>query len=385
MNHSEILDYLQLSFAPQVGPAAVIRLMKEFGEAGKVLNALPGRLQAVHNIGRKTAKAIARSDVIREQLTCELQYCMKNNIEIVCYHHENYPQILRQTPSPPPVVFCLGNIQALNSLSRKTLAVVGTRHPTLYGQRVTRRLTAKLSRHGFTIVSGLARGIDRIAHEATLDECGVTLAVLGSGLQNIYPTNHGKLAQRIQRDGLVISEVLPSSPPHSRLFPRRNRIISGLSYGTLIIEAALRSGALITARHALEQNREVLAIPGMIDTAVAGGCNKLIKDGAQLVESVEDIFDALNFDLSQDSLMPTCELTETSANTTQFRVRDLSVIEAKILQLIPEEPTFIDMLELPEDVTTGKLLSTLTTLELKQFISRPASNVVVRIETNPSV
>lgn len=123
----------------------------------------------------------------------------------------------------------------------------------------------------------------------------------------------------------------------------------------------------------------------MIDTAVAGGCNKLIKDGAQLVESVEDIFDALNFDLSQDSLMRTCELTETSANTTQFRVRDLSVIEAKILQLIPEETTFIDMLELPEDVTTGKLLSTLTTLELKQFISRPASNVVVRIETNPSV
>ena len=385
MNNSEILVYLQLSFAPQIGPATVIRLMKEFGAAGKVFRALPRRLQTVRNIGGKTAEAIARSHVIREQLTHELQYCTKHNIEIVCYHHADYPQILKEIPSPPPVLFCLGNLHALKTLSQKTLAVVGTRHPTLYGQRVARRLTAQLTHQGFTVVSGLARGIDRVAHEATLDECGVTLAILGSGLQNIYPINHEQLARRIQGDGLVISEVLPSSPPHSRLFPRRNRIISGLSYGTLIVEAALRSGALITARHALEQNREVLAIPGMIDTAVAGGCNKLIKDGAQLVESVEDIFDALALDLSTDSQVDSFALPATPTNTAQFRISDLSTIEAKVLQVIPEEPTFIDMLELPKSVTTGNLLSTLTTLELKQFISRPASNIVVRIQPNPSL
>lgn len=379
MNDTELLDYLQLSFSEQIGPATFLKLMGEFGEAGRILRATSKQLQSIHGIGQKTAEVIQRSHVKREQLAKELSYCKNQGIHILCYHSASYPQLLREIPAPPPVLFCMGNLEVLTNLPTATLAVVGTRHPTLYGQRVTKRLAAKLSRHGFTIVSGLARGIDRIAHEATLDECGVTLAVLGSGLQNIYPSNHAPLAKRIQRDGLVISEVLPSAPPHSQFFPRRNRIISGLSFGTLVIEAAVRSGALITAGHATEQNREILAIPGMIDTAVAGGCNKLIKDGAQLVESLEDILEALPWHVSSqvklDQLIPR-SFPEPSA---EIGIQNLSDLERQILHMIPHTPTFIEMLDLPENITTSQLLSTLTTLELKEFISRPASNAVVKI------
>ncbi len=378
MNKNELLDYLQLSFAPHVGPSTILNLISEFGDASKVLNASSKQLRSVYQIGGKTAESIQRSRSQRVQLAKELEYCKKHDIHILQYHNPNYPLLLREIPSPPPVLFCMGNLQALTA--PKTFAIVGTRHPTLYGQRVTRRLTSNLSRQGFTIVSGLARGIDRIAHEATLEEYGTTLAVLGSGLQNIYPASHIPLAKKIQRDGLIISEVLPSSPPHSRLFPRRNRIISGLSYGTLVVEAASRSGALITARHAMEQNREVLAIPGMIDTAVASGCNKLIKDGAQLVESLEDVIEALPLHVQSSCHYKSHNKPSHWKQPSPKRLEALSDTERQILKVIPETTILIDMLKLPENIPPGKLLSTLTSLELKQFISRPASNSVVRIK-----
>ncbi|MBA63902.1 MAG: DNA-protecting protein DprA [Planctomycetaceae bacterium] len=379
MNDTELLDYLQLSFTPQIGPATVIKLMSEFGEAGKVLSATAKQLQSVFRIGQKTTHLIRQSHGKREQLANELNYCKKHGIHIICYHSEDYPKLLKEIPAPPPVLFCMGNLEALTCLPATTLAVVGTRHPTLYGQRVTRGLTAKLSSYGFTIVSGLARGIDRVAHEATLDDYGTTLAVLGSGLRHIYPSGHTSLAKRIQQDGLVISEVMPSAPPQSQLFPRRNRIISGLSCGTLVAEAALRSGALITARHATEQNREVLAIPGMIDTAVASGCNKLIKDGAQLVESIDDILEALPSHLNSRASLTTVSQPSFPESAPQIYPEELSTYELQILNTIPDTLTFIDMLEIPQNFTTEALLSTLTTLELKQFISRPAGNAVVRI------
>jgi DNA processing protein len=382
VNENELLDYLQLSFAPHVGPSTVLRLIGEFGDAGKVLSASSKQLRCVYQIGEKTAESIQRSRSQRVQLSDELAYCKKHGVRILPYHNPSYPLLLREIPSPPPVLFCVGNLQALTA--PKTLAIVGTRHPTLYGQRVTRRLTSNLSRQGFTIVSGLARGIDRIAHEATLEEYGTTLAVLGSGIKNIYPASHIPLAKQIQQDGLLISEVLPSSPPHSRLFPRRNRIISGLSYGTLVVEAAARSGALITARHAMEQNREVLAIPGMIDTAVASGCNKLIKDGAQLVESLEDIIEALPHHLQSSTHHKNHRNSSNSEQPSPKRSEALSDTERQILTVIPETTTLIDMLQLPEQIPPGKLLSALTMLELKQFISRPASNSVIKIKPTPT-
>ncbi len=374
MNDSELLDFLQLSFTPGIGPTTVLRLLEELGDAGKVLHCSRRELQQIPNIGQRTSMAIEQSQQRRSELADELAYCRERKIHILCYAQPEYPAILREIPAPPLVLFCEGNLSAITSLPPTSLAVVGTRHPTLYGQRVTRQLVSKLTRKGFTIVSGLARGIDRVAHEAALDEYGVTIAVLGSGLKNIYPASHVELANRITEHGLIVSEVLPSATPHSRLFPRRNRIISGLSAGTLVIEAALRSGALITARHAMEQNREVMAVPGMIDTAVASGCNKLIKDGAQLVESSDDILDALSFRSGTHSTLPPDE----PSVVQQIRIQDLSATEQAILSSIPESPMLIDMLEIPDGISTGKLLSTLTTLELKRFISRPTSNSVVK-------
>lgn len=366
MSESELLDYLQLSYAHGVGPSTFLKLVKSRSEASQILEASSKQLRAIHGIGDKLVSIIHSSHQTRELLQQEIQACQQQETHIVLYHDQQYPSLLKQIPSPPPVLFCKGNLQVLNNLDSSSIAIVGTRHPTHYGKRIAHKLACNLSSRGYTIVSGLARGIDRVAHEAALSEFGPTIAVLGSGLEQIYPASHSDLALQIQTDGLLISEVLPSSPPHSRLFPRRNRIISGLSLATLVVEAALRSGALITARHATEQNREILAVPGMVDTAVASGCNKLIKDGAQLVESYEDILAALPF------------YTQPVPVTETRKPLELSPTEQVVLELIPDSPTLIDLLPIPGELTTGKLLSTLTTLEFKQVITRPTSNSVLR-------
>ncbi len=366
MTETELIDYLQLNFSPGIGPATFLKLVSDKPCASSILNSTDRELRSISGIGEKLIQVIRNSQRLRHQLKGEIEFCRQHGIQILLYHDDEYPELLKQIPSPPPVLFCEGNFQSLQKLEFSGFAMVGTRHPTLYGKRVAHKLASKLSRRGFTIISGLARGIDRVVHEAALSEYRPTIAVLGSGLQHVYPSSHQELAKEIVKDGLLLSEVLPSSPPHSRLFPRRNRIISGLSVGTLVLEAATRSGALITARHAIEQNREVMAVPGMIDTAVAGGCNKLIKDGAQLVESIEDILEALP------------NYFGSTAPITLATEPQLSATEKLVFELIPNTPTLIDLLVIPDQLTTGKLLSTLTTLEFKNLITRPTSNSVAK-------
>ena len=369
MTDTELTDYLQLSFSHGIGPATFLKLISGKPSASRILNSSDRELKSISGVGDKLIEIIRNSQKLRQQIQREIEFCRRHEIKILLYHDDEYPELLKQISSPPPVLFCEGNFQSLQRLEFSGFAMVGTRHPTLYGKRIAHKLASKLSRQGFTIVSGLARGIDRVVHEAALSEYRPTIAVLGSGLQHVYPSSHQELAKEIVKDGLLLSEVLPSSPPHSRLFPRRNRIISGLSVGTLVLEAATRSGALITARHAMEQNREVMAVPGMIDTAVAGGCNKLIKDGAQLVESIEDILEAL-----PNYLETTAPITPVAPENQP----QLSAIEQLVFELIPNTPTLIDLLVIPDQLTTGKLLSTLTTLEFKNLITRPTSNSVAK-------
>jgi DNA processing protein len=371
MNQRMLLDFLQLTFCDGIGPLTFQNLLNHFSSATEILKAPASTLHQVPRIGRKTIQAIHDSQTLRGKMQSQLELCQTHNIEIVPFTSQRYPAPLKHIPAPPPVIFCQGNLELLQPEwpTQTTIAIVGTRQATQYGLRLTHTLTRDLTVDGWRTVSGLARGIDRAVHQTTLDHHGTTIAVLGSGLLRIYPSEHQGLAQTIRQHGLLISEVLPTAAPHSRLFPRRNRIISGLSAGVIIIEAAIRSGALITARHALEQNREVMAVPGMVDVPVAGGCNQLIKDGAQLIEDATDVYTALEHTL-------TCApniLREPPA------LPPLSDLEQQVYELIPGEPTFIDLLPTAPQRTMPQLLATITSLELKNLICRPTGNSVQRI------
>jgi len=229
---------------------------------------------------------------------------------IICYDHPHYPKLLKEISSPPLLLYLQGDISLLNS---HQIALVGSRSCTPYGQEKAYQFARLLSDAGFTITSGLAIGIDGLAHQGALDNAGKTIAVLGTGLNNIYPKRHLKLAEKITENGLLISEFWPDAPAHPSNFPRRNRIISGLSLGVLVIEASKRSGSLITARYAVEQNREVWALPGSIDNSEACGCHQLIQQGAKLVINIQDICDEL-----QHLQLPTTttEINKINASST---------------------------------------------------------------------
>lgn len=207
---------------------------------------------------------------------------------ILCYDHPDYPELLKQISNPPLLLYLQGNIHLLSS---PQIAIIGSRNCTPYGQQKAYQFAGQLCASGFTVTSGLAIGIDGLAHQGALDRSGNTIAVLGTGLDNIYPKRHSKLAQQIKERGLLVSEFWPDAAALPSNFPRRNRIISGLSLGVLVIEASKRSGSLITARYALEQNREVLALPGSIDNLEACGCHQLIQQGAKLIINTQDVCD----------------------------------------------------------------------------------------------
>ena len=206
--------------------------------------------------------------------------------DIISYADPRYPALLKQISSPPLLLFTQGNVNLLNSAQ---IAIVGSRSCTPYGQEKALQLAQQLAKAGLTITSGLAIGIDGMAHQGALKETGATIAVLGTGLNKLYPKRHSSLANKIRENGLLISEFWPDTPAYPSNFPRRNRIIAGLSLGTLVIEASVKSGSLITARYATEQNREVFALPGSIDNPQACGCLKLIQQGAKLVLTSDDI------------------------------------------------------------------------------------------------
>ena len=226
----------------------------------------------------------------------ELKLIEKEKINVIDIFDVDYPNILKEISRPPLVLYVKGNIAALNKF---LFAVVGTRLPTLYGISMAEEFSYKLASLGITVVSGLARGIDTAAHKAALRN-GETVAVLGSGLLNIYPRENIRLAGQICSQGALISEFPLGTPPLKENFPRRNRIVSGLSHGVLVVEAAAKSGALITARLAMEQNREVFALPGNADSPLSKGGHSLIKDGAKLVDSIEDIIEELNIDFKKE-------------------------------------------------------------------------------------
>ena len=298
----------------------------------------------------------------------ELELCRRHGIELLAADHPDYPRLLREIPDPPPLLFCRGQWLPQDALG---LAIVGTRHASRYGIRQAEGLAAGLARAGFTIVSGLARGIDAAAHRAALAVGGRSIAVLGSGLLNIYPAEHQQLAGEISRSGLVISEAPPLRKPISGAFPQRNRVITGLSLGVVVVEASQVSGAMISARHAAEQDREVFAVPGRVDNRNARGCHRLLRDGARLVETVDDVLDELG------------PLVETISPVAGRAVRHpaelrLNEQEQQVLDAIGFESTSIDQVASDSGLPIHRVLSTLSVLEMRHLIDRLSGNSVSR-------
>jgi DNA processing protein len=282
----ELQRMLSLSMAQGVGPATFHRLLEGFGSAEAVYAASATELTAVvPNLKGEALKAVLDGPNLRA-VRFQEETCQRLKARIVCFRSEAYPDPMRTLPHPPPFLFMAGNWRPED---RRALAVVGTRFPSAYGIRMAREMTLGMAEQGFTVVSGLARGIDTLAHETAIRCKTRTLAVLGSGLDWIYPPENANLARSIAHQGALISEFPMGMAPHASHFPRRNRLISALSLGTLVVEAGNDSGALITADFALDQGREVFAVPGAVNQPGSHGTHKLIREGAHLVERASDI------------------------------------------------------------------------------------------------
>jgi len=360
-------SFIRLALVPGVGPKTMLRLMDAFASAQNALTASLSQLSRVHRIGPKVATAIrdASHDGMASRI---LEHCHDNSIDILLPWDRAYPKLLGEIQDPPLVLFAKGTFRPSDSMA---IGIVGTRHATHYGRQMAERITNGLCKYQFTIVSGLARGIDAVCHRAAIDGSGRTIAVLGSSLTEIYPSEHKDLAQQVSENGVLLSETPPFSKPKAGVFPQRNRIISGLSLGVVVVEAAERSGSLITARHAGEQGRDVFAIPGPVTSRTSRGCHQLIRDGAVLIEDASEIVEHLG---------PMAFRTEVSPGIVVHKPSELQLneIEQKVLLAIDVQPTDIDHVISRSELPVPRVLSTISVLELKGLVSRTSGRSIVR-------
>ena len=359
--------WLQLVMVAGIGPILLRDLVAHFGSPDAVLAAAPSQLREVPGVGPKLARAISTADPAAVQ--AELERCRAADIRILTQGDGDFPAMLREIPDPPGLIYLRGQ---LTTQDRLAVAMVGTRHATAYGLRQAERLAAGLARAGITIVSGLARGVDAAAHRAALRAGGRTIAVLASGLLEIYPPQHAALAMEISGGrGAVISESSTLGRPLRGAFPRRNRLITGLSHGTVVVEAGLRSGALISARHAMEQGREVFAVPGCVDNRAAHGCHRLLRDGAKLVETVDDVLEELG---------PLFQPAADDKGREIYHPGELQLNEQErqVLDAIESMATSIDEVITRCGLPVHRVLSTLSVLEMRRLVRRVSGNSVVR-------
>jgi DNA processing protein len=304
----------------------------------------------------------------------------KAGIEVVTYLDQDYPILMKETVQPPWVMYGRGD---LNLLHTQSIAMVGTRMPTVYGRKIGEKLADQLCKAGLTIVSGLARGIDSVCHGAALRANGKTIAVFGTGIDNIYPPENTGLAERIAETGLLLSEYPPGTRARQGLFPERNRIIAGLTLGTLVVEADIRSGSLITADAALEAGRDVFAVPGPITSPKSRGSHNLIRQGAKLVTSATDLLEEFRLDLPNAEQLPynrgrSAESSETS-NEGIFPIVKLSSDEQRVIYLLEQEEQSLDQLVEQLNWDFGHLHSVLLSLIIKKQISQLPGTKYARV------
>ena len=348
--------------APGIGCRTFLRLLQThtpaqlFAESASTLSALGLKSDIIHVIKNPDWAMI----------DYDLSWLEQKNNGVITFNNPNYPSQLKEIADPPPVLFVRGNPELL---SLPQIAIVGSRNPSSMGEETAFNFAKTLSHHGFVITSGLALGIDGASHRGALNAKGYTVAVAGTGLDRVYPARHKELATEIVNTGVMISEFPPGTTAKANHFPRRNRIISGLCQGLLVVEAAKQSGSLITARLALEQNREVFAIPGSIHNPLARGCNALIREGAKLVETTQDILEELNQYYQQDEKLPPFAMQST-----------LDLEQQTLLNRVMFSPTSIDHLVENTGESVEVISSMLLILELQGYLEATAGGCYVRIK-----
>lgn len=352
------LSWLRLLRSRRVGVSTFFRLMGEYGSAAAALEALPGIAAKAGVEGYLACGQSAAQD--------EWNRTRKAGMTPIAFSAPDYPELLSQIPDPPPILWTLGDTSLLK---RPTVALIGARNASSLGTRMARKLASELGEAGFVVVSGLARGIDTAAHLGALDTG--TVAVFAGGVDVVYPAENAVLAQEIQDKGLRVSESPAGLVPQARDFPRRNRIVSGLARAVVIVEAAAKSGSLITARSALDQGREVLAVPGHPFDARASGCNMLIRDGATLVRSAADIIEALGEPATADTV-------PTQSKRDEPKAADIRELHRQILDRLGPSPIPEDQLIRDIGFGTASVSSEIAALEIEGRIRRDAGGLLSR-------
>lgn len=341
--------WLGFSLVPEIGAKRTLLLLNWFGDLATAWSASESQLRQAGLEKSPTAKLLTTRKTLNLEL--ELAKIERAGAHLLTLADQAYPPLLRELADAPAILYVRGTLQLED---HRSLSIVGTRKATVSGRDAAYNLSKQLAGYGITIVSGLAHGIDSAAHRGAIDGGGRTIAVLGCGIDNVYPRDNQKMAMEIIEHGALISEFPIGTPPEARNFPRRNRVISGLSLGVIVVEAPEKSGALITASVAAEQGREVFAVPGNIFNPSSSGTNRLIQDGAKLVMSVADILD--EFNIVRESAQ---------TRTVAEQIAPSNPVEAKVLQHLSADPIHIDELVRQLDLPVATISSTLTILELK--------------------
>ncbi len=366
---------LVLHRLPHVGAATYNRLVGLFGSPELALSQAMSTLQSLLNeetlLAIKDFQAIGAASIIGQKALVDLNWlASQSDVHLISIADSTYPDLLKQIPKLPPLLFVRGDIHLL---SLPQIAIVGSRNPSSGGSENAHRFAEFLASNGFTITSGLALGVDAAAHQGALAAKGKTIAVMGTGLDLIYPSRHRALAQQIlDGGGALVSELPLGSSANAANFPQRNRIISGLSCGVLVVEAAVQSGSLITAQAAMQQNREVFAIPGSIHNPLARGCHQLIRQGATLVETAKDIVDQLDGMLGYQREKLT-KLQEKAAKKTELDEKvldELSPAEQQLIHAMGYDPVNIDDLVDRTGVAVGSVAAQMIGLEIKGFVQQ---------------
>ena len=371
--------YLQLQLTADVGPIRLRNLIARFGSVDAVLSASMSELERVEGVGPHTAESIFRSRGA-DSVAREIARATACGLRILCLEDPAYPQPLRNIPDPPICLYVRGRLKPTDSVA---VAIVGTRRCSHYGREQAVRFGEMLAGAGFTVVSGLARGIDGHAHRGAIQGGGRTIAVLGNGLASVYPPEHGDLADQVVQAGALVSEMPVDAQPLAESFPRRNRIIAGLSLGVVVIEAGPRSGALITARLASEYNREVFAVPGRVDRPdLTAGVHRLIRDGqAKLIARLEDVLDELG-DVGQimgRDVSPSAPAGVDEPNAASPPIPALTADEQAVFEAVADGAEDLDSIISKTGREMPRVMSSLTSLQLKALVSQlPGHRFVTR-------
>ena len=349
-----------------MGPRTVFQLMSHFSEPQRILGASAKELAEIALPSELVEQIVSKSYITL--LEKQQDFIEKQSVKIVSYWDSHYPEPLRHIYAPPAMLFYFGEWSREDDFS---LAVVGTRFPDEYGKTVTRNLAEEIAAHNITIVSGLARGVDSLAHYAAVQQKKRTIAILGTNLSIIYPAQNRSLANQIVKNGVVASEYLVNTPQLPGNFVRRNRIISGLSRGVIVTQAGDKSGALITANYAVEQNREVFAVPGSIYNEKQEGAHRLLRDGAKLTANFEDIIK--EFPLLQKKSAQQLDWISQSSQAVE-----LSVAEGQVIGALNKEARYVDDIVIDSGLNHSQVMTVLLTLELKGYVKQMPGKYYIR-------